>query len=81
VVRLNRAVALSHLEGPAAALHEVNRLADALHGYHLLHSTRGYLLHALGRDSEAADAYRRALQLATNPVEQDLLRARIDAES
>jgi RNA polymerase sigma factor (sigma-70 family) len=81
VVRLNRAVALSHLDGPAAALDEVNRLADALPGYHLLHSTRGYLLHALGRDSEAADAYRRALQLATNPVEQDLLRARIDAES
>jgi RNA polymerase sigma factor (sigma-70 family) len=81
VVRLNRAVALSHLEGPAAALDEVNRSADALPGYHLLHSTRGYLLHALGRDAEAADAYRRALQLATNPVEQDLLRARIDAES
>jgi RNA polymerase sigma-70 factor (ECF subfamily) len=81
VVRLNRAVALSHLEGPAAALQELDRFADALSMYHLLHSTRGYLLRALGRDAEAADAYRTALRLATNPVEQDLLRTRIGVES
>jgi RNA polymerase sigma factor (sigma-70 family) len=81
VIRLNRAVALSHLEGPAAAIRELDGLADALSMYHLLHSTRGYLLRALDRDAEAADAYRRALQLATNPVEQDLLRTRIGVES
>jgi RNA polymerase sigma-70 factor (ECF subfamily) len=81
VVRLNRAVALSHLEGPAAALRQLDEFAEALSMYHLLHSTRGYLLRALGRDAEAADAYRTALELAANPVEQDLLRTRIGVES
>src|SRR5438128_9052305 len=44
VVRLNRAVALSHLAGPEAALGEVNDLAMTLGEYHLLHSTRAGLL-------------------------------------
>jgi predicted RNA polymerase sigma factor len=77
VIALNQAIALSHLHGPAEALVEVDRLAGRLADYHLLHATRADLLHRLGRDGEARDANRRALALAANPVEQELLRGRL----
>jgi RNA polymerase sigma factor (sigma-70 family) len=73
VVRLNRAVALSHFAGPAAALGEVNDLAIALNGYHLFHSTRAELLEQLGEKAQARDALRRALDLCSNPAERSLL--------
>ena len=44
VIRLNRAVAISHVSGPEAALGEVNDLAIALGEYHLFHATRAELL-------------------------------------
>src|SRR3712207_9184426 len=44
VVRLNRAVALAEVHGPAAALDELAGLERALDGYHLLHATRAELL-------------------------------------
>jgi RNA polymerase sigma factor (sigma-70 family) len=81
VIRLNRAIALSHVRGPGEALAEIDALAEDLGGYHLLHSTRGYLLAELGRDQEALAAYRAALVLTTNPVEQDVIRVRIAAET
>ncbi len=77
VIRLNHAVALSELAGPDTGLAEVDRLADRLDEYYLLHAVRGRLLHRLGRHDEGVAANRRALQLAGNPVEQELLRARL----
>jgi RNA polymerase sigma-70 factor (ECF subfamily) len=77
VVRLNRAIALREVEGAEAALREVDRIADRLGGYHLLHAVRAQLLAALGREREADDANRRALALAAHPAEQGLLRLRI----
>ncbi|MEV6645010.1 DUF6596 domain-containing protein [Amycolatopsis sp. NPDC051371] len=79
VVALNRAVALSMVEGPAAALAEIARLeADGrLAGYRYLPATKADLLHRLGRDAEAADAYRAALALSDNAVEQEFLAARL----
>jgi RNA polymerase sigma factor (sigma-70 family) len=77
VIRLNHAVALSELSGPDAALAEVDRLADRLDEYYLMHAVRGRLLHRLGRHDEGVQANRRALHLAVNPVEQELLRARL----
>src|ERR1700680_171500 len=53
VVRLNRAVAISHVMGPEAALGEVNDLAMSLNGYHLFHSTRAELLDRLGEPALA----------------------------
>jgi RNA polymerase sigma factor (sigma-70 family) len=44
VIRLNHAIALSHFRGPAAALSEIDQLADRLNGYHLWHATRAQLL-------------------------------------
>ncbi|TMC55206.1 MAG: sigma-70 family RNA polymerase sigma factor, partial [Chloroflexi bacterium] len=77
VVRLNRAVALSHVAGPAAALEEVETLGAELGRYHLWHATRAELLRQFGRDQEARAADARALELTANPAEQRLLRRRI----
>jgi RNA polymerase sigma-70 factor, ECF subfamily len=75
VVGLNRAVAVSMVDGPAAALAEVDALAedDRLAGYRYLPATRADLLRRLGRHAEAADAYRAALALTDNATEQEFL--------
>ena len=80
MVELNRAVAVALSAGPEAGLTLVDRLAAAgdLDHYHLLHSTRADLLRRLGRDREAARAYRRALELAANPVERAFLERRLE---
>jgi len=79
VVALNRAVAVAMVEGPAAGLDLMDTLAASgtLDSYHLLHAARGDLLRRLGRAPEAAAAYHRALELATNPVEQTFLSHRL----
>jgi RNA polymerase sigma-70 factor (ECF subfamily) len=79
VVALNRAVAVAMQDGPAAGLALMDDLAAAgdLDGYHLLHAGRADLLRRLGRDPEAAAAYRRALELTVNPVEQAFLTRRL----
>ena len=58
VVRLNRAIAVGHVAGPAQALTEVDALSDDLDGYHLFHATRAELLRQLGRPDEARSADR-----------------------
>ena len=77
IVDLNRAVAISMADGPDAALPLVEELADELDGYHLFHAARADLLRRLQRRDEAAEAYGRALHLATNPQERTLLERRI----
>jgi RNA polymerase sigma-70 factor, ECF subfamily len=79
VVALNRAVAVAMRDGPAAGLALMDDLAAAgdLDGYHLLHAGRADLLRRLGRGPEAAAAYRRALELAANPVERAFLSRRL----
>ncbi|PRQ09155.1 RNA polymerase sigma factor [Enhygromyxa salina] len=78
VVELNRAVAVSMAEGPAAALELLDALVDepALRGYHLLPSVRGHVLLELGRKREARAELERAASLAGNARERELLRAR-----
>jgi RNA polymerase sigma-70 factor, ECF subfamily len=79
VVALNRAVAVAMRDGPAAGLALMDDLAASgdLDGYHLLHAGRADLLRRLGRAPEAAAAYRRALELAANPVERAFLTRRL----
>ena len=77
VVSLNRAVAIAMADGPGAGLPLVDELADALDTYHLFHATRADLLRRLGREAEADAAYRRALELATNPAERRFLEGRL----
>ena len=73
VVLLNRAVATRYAVGPDEALAEIEPLRADLDGYHLFHALRAALLTALGRAEEAAAANDRALALAANPAERDLL--------
>ena len=77
VIELNRAAAIAMADGPARALPLVDALADDLDGYHLFHSTRADLLRRLDRREDAAEAYRRALDLATNPSERSFLERRL----
>jgi RNA polymerase sigma-70 factor, ECF subfamily len=77
VVELNRAVAIAMGRGPAAGLALVDRVAPELDGYHLLHATRADLLRRLDRTEEAAAAYRRALELASNGAEREFLEGRL----
>ena len=79
VVRLNRAVAVAMADGPAAGLSLVDELAAELADYHLLHATRGELLHRLGRDDEAAGEYRTARDLARTGTERRHLQRKLDA--
>ncbi|MGW9370669.1 RNA polymerase sigma factor [Streptomyces xanthophaeus] len=75
VVELNRAVAVSMAEGPAAALPLVDALAEepVLRTYHLLPSVRGDLLERLGRPAEARAEFERAAALTRNAQERALL--------
>jgi RNA polymerase sigma-70 factor (ECF subfamily) len=79
VVALNRAIALGEVRGPAAALALIEDLASDLEEYHLFHATRADLLRRLGRPGNAAVAYRRAADLATNDAERAFLVARLAA--
>ena len=76
VVELNRAVAIAMVEGPERGLAHIDRI-EGLDGYQHLHSARGDLLRRAGRPGDAAAAYRRALELATNPVERAFLEERL----
>ena len=78
VIKLNHAIALSHLKGPEAALAEVDQVAGRLSEYHLLHATRAQLLIALGDHEGSRAANERALALTNNPAEQQLLRSRLE---
>jgi RNA polymerase sigma-70 factor (ECF subfamily) len=79
VVALNRAVAVSMVAGPEAALAEVEALErdGRLAAYRYLPATKADLLHRLGRHAEAADAYRAALALSDNAAEQEFLAERV----
>ena len=57
VVTLNRAVAVSKVQGPAAALAMIEPLAEQLNGYFHFFGLRGGLLMQLGGCSEARIAF------------------------
>jgi RNA polymerase sigma-70 factor, ECF subfamily len=76
IVRLNRAIAVSELDGPQVGLAEVEGLP--LEGYHAFHGTRAELLRRLGRREESRAAYDRAIALAGNSGETAYLIRRRD---
>ena len=76
VIEVNRAVAVAmgrSLEEGLALLDDLEKRGE-LAEFHLLPVARADVLRRLGRRGEAADAYRRALTLATNDVERRFLR-------
>jgi len=75
VVDLNRAVAVSMVEGPDVGLALVDRLAEggALRHSPLLPAVRAELLERLGREDEAAREFAAAASLATNVAQREAL--------
>jgi RNA polymerase sigma-70 factor (ECF subfamily) len=80
VVELNQAVAIAMTDGPAFGLAMVDGLAadGRLDDYVYLHATRADLLRRLGRRSEAAAAYERALTVVANATERRFLERRLE---
>ncbi len=78
VVTLNRAVAISNVETPAAALALVDTVSDELDGYQPLHAARADLLSRCGRNTDAAAAFRRAISMSGNASERNFLQRKLD---
>jgi RNA polymerase sigma factor (sigma-70 family) len=80
VIELNRAVAVSMAEGPAAGLAIIDTIKDdpALRAYHLLYGVRGDMLSKLGRHTEAMLEFRRAAELTRNARERAYLTGRAE---
>jgi RNA polymerase sigma-70 factor (ECF subfamily) len=74
VVALNRAVAVSEVDGPLVALALVEALD--LDGYYLYHAIRADLLRRLDRPGEAARAYQVAIERTGNAAEREFLSRR-----
>lgn len=79
VIEVNRAVAVAMARSPEDGLALLDDLErrEELSDFHLLPAARADLLRRAGKNSEAADAYRRAISLATNDVELRFLRRRL----
>jgi RNA polymerase sigma-70 factor (ECF subfamily) len=76
VVALNRAVAIAMADGPRAGLARLVPLAEPLAAYHPFHAARAELLRRAGDVRDAADAYDRAIALATNGRERAAIERR-----
>lgn len=79
VVQLNAAVALAMSGRFDEGLDWIDRLSqvDEVRDYHLLPAARADLLRRANRKSEAAEAYRRALELVKSPAERIYLERRL----
>lgn len=77
VIALNHAAAIAMSAGPEEGLKRMAILVDPLDQYYLFHAARADLLRRLDRRPEAAEAYRRAAALATNPIEREFLHRRL----
>jgi RNA polymerase sigma-70 factor, ECF subfamily len=79
IVTLNRAVAVSKVRGPAAALEMIVPLAQPLAGYFHFHGVKGALLKELGRADEAREALNQAVALARTAAEAAHIRMNLDS--
>jgi RNA polymerase sigma-70 factor (ECF subfamily) len=78
VVTLNRAVAVSKVRGPDAALQMIEPLGERLSNYFHFFGVRGALLMQLGRNDEARVAFDRAIALANTSAEAAHIRMHLD---
>ena len=78
VITLNRAVAVSKVKGPEAALEMIEPLAPRLANYFHYFGVRGAFLMQLGRNEEARVAFDRAIALANTTAEAAHIRMHID---
>ena len=79
VVTLNRAVAVSKVCGPAAALEMIEPLAAQLSGYFYFFGAKGTFLQQLGRNEEARTAFGQAIALANTTAEAAHIRRHLDS--
>lgn len=79
VVELNRAVAVAMRDGPEVGLELVEGILarGELADYHLAHAARADFYRRLGKDAQAGDAYRRAIELAQQEPEKKFLHKRL----
>ena len=78
IVTLNRAVAVSKVKGPQAALDLIEPLEKRLAGYFHFFGVRGALLMQLGQNQAACMAFDRAIALANTPAEAAHIRMHLD---
>jgi RNA polymerase sigma-70 factor (ECF subfamily) len=78
VVTLNRAVAVSKVRGPGAALEMIEPLASRLSNYFHFFGVRGAFMMQLGRNDEARVAFDRAIALASTSAEAAHIRMHLD---
>jgi RNA polymerase sigma-70 factor, ECF subfamily len=78
VVTLNRAVAVSKVSGPAAALAMIEPLASQLSGYFHFYGAKGAFLLQLDRQEEARVAFNQAIALAHTTAEAAHIRQHLD---
>jgi RNA polymerase sigma-70 factor, ECF subfamily len=80
VIALNHAVAVAMSAGLEDGLKRIDDLVAGgeLNDYYLFHAGRADILRRLHRPAEAAEAYRRALDLATNRIERSFLHRRLE---
>lgn len=79
VVNLNRAVAVAMRDGPEAGISLIEEIHSRgeLQGYHLAYAALADLYRRLGRCSQAAQAYEKALELSTQEPERRFLERRL----
>jgi RNA polymerase sigma-70 factor (ECF subfamily) len=77
VIDLNRGIAVAMDQGPETGLELIDSI-EGLDRYAPFHVSRADLLARIGRDADAVAAYRRGLELSTNPVQRAFLERRIE---
>lgn len=77
VYLLNRAVALSFLNGPQAALDALQPLESHLSGYQPFHASKADFLRRLGSLEDARTSYTVAIEMSGNESERAFLRMRL----
>jgi RNA polymerase sigma-70 factor, ECF subfamily len=81
IIALNHAVALAMSAGFEEGLRRIDAIGATreLDGYYLFYAARADILRRMNRFEEASNAYRRALALTTNRIEQEFLARRLAA--
>jgi RNA polymerase sigma-70 factor (ECF subfamily) len=80
VIALNHGVAVAMSAGFEAGLTRIEALNE-LDRYYLFHAARADILRRMNRFQEARAAYEQALSLATNRIEQEFLKRRVEQVS
>ena len=77
VVLLNKAVAVSYLEGPESGLKLIEKLENDLKTYQPFHAAKADLLRRMERFSAAVASYNRAIELTRNAKDKAFLQKRL----